>query len=71
MQSTTNGWNKYQKLILFRLDEQDAKLESIQEKVEQLNESMTLVKFKMALIGAGSGAVSAALLSAVVKWALR
>lgn len=32
----TNGWNRYQKLILFRLDEQDQKLNTIDQKVEQL-----------------------------------
>lgn len=58
MPSTPTGgsWNKYQKLVLYRLDEQDKKLDTIGDKVENLQ------YFKMRVIGwsAGLSAVAAA-----------
>ena len=67
----TNGWSKYQQLVLYRLDEQDKTMHEIKEDVKELKDSMTVVKFKLALIGMASGTGASSLFAAIgfgINW---
>jgi hypothetical protein len=56
---STNGWNRYQKLVLFRLDEQDQKLTEIAAKVDALRQfKMRVIGWSSALAFISSGAMA-------------
>ena len=57
-----NGWEQYQKLVLFRLDEQAEKLICIDRKLSAIDKSVSLLKYKVAVIGSAGGAFMAAVL---------
>lgn len=68
----TNGWNEYQRLVLFRLDEQDEKLNTISRtqgalttKVDGLASAVSLLKWKVATVSSAIGGVFGA---AVAYW---
>jgi hypothetical protein len=63
-----NGWDQYQKLVLFRLDTQRDKLTSIDDRLKSLQSSVFILKFKVGLIGTAAGTVSAALLTGILRW---
>lgn len=44
-----DGWDRYQELVLFRLNEQDVKLNTIDKKVDKLQ------NFKMRMVGWSAG----------------
>ena len=71
---TTNGWSDYQKLIIFRLDEQDKTLklvvgtvDKVKDKVNDINTSLTLVKFKISMLGGAAGLFISMLYQWVIK----
>lgn len=60
----TNGWSKYEELVLFRLDQQDTVLKELTKSVQSLKTSMALTKLKLGLIGFVSGTIGSALVYA-------
>jgi hypothetical protein len=69
--SETNGWTKYEQLVLFRLDQQDRKLDTMAKDIQQLTESVMLLKFKAAVLGTIGGAITSAMVASVVEWWFR
>lgn len=66
----TDGWDKYQKLVLFRLNTltQDTanlnkKIDAVDQKVDKIHTSVTILKVKVGLIGAAAGGIVAGLAS--------
>ena len=62
-----NGWNEYQKLILYRLDEQGEKLDSIEARLQKVQIAVTVLKLKMAAIGTISGSIAGAIMVALLR----
>ncbi len=62
-----DGWNRYQRLVLFRLNEQATKLDNIDAKVEGIQLSVALLKFKMGMIGAAAGMLATLLTEVVLR----
>lgn len=58
-----NGWSAYEKLVMYRLDEQDKKLDRIDRKVDGVARSVLILKVKAATYGAIAGAVLAAFIA--------
>lgn len=66
-----NGWSEYEKLVLYRLDQQDKAIAGVNKAVAELNAtvqslktSMALTKLKLAFIGAVSGTIGSAIVYA-------
>jgi hypothetical protein len=51
----TGGWAEYKRLVLAELDRHQKWLETLNEKVTELESEQKLIKFKIALLGAASG----------------
>lgn len=62
MAPDTSQWSEYEKVVMYRLGELDAKVDSLSTKVESLTIGLTLTKFKVGLAGGGGGALGTALL---------
>lgn len=63
-----NGWDKYQKLVLYRLDEMKESIEVLDKRVDALAKSQLITKVKLATIGSLAG-VTGSILVFVIKWA--
>lgn len=63
----SNGWSDYEKLVLFRLDEQDKKLDTLTRQVNKLTTSVALTKLKLAFIGLASGTLGSAIVYALTN----
>jgi uncharacterized membrane protein (DUF106 family) len=48
-------WNEYQKLVMFRLDQQDNKLEKLEEKTNQIHTDISSFKSNARFTGALAG----------------
>lgn len=59
-----NGWSAYEKLVMFRLDEQDAHLNRLEQKIDQVSKAVLILKIKAATYGTIAGAMVAA----IVEW---
>ncbi len=70
--TASNGWNEYQRLVLFRLDEQTTKLaqfeikiDGLEEKIDAVQTTVSLLKWKVATISSAMGGLFGA---AVAYW---
>jgi ABC-type antimicrobial peptide transport system permease subunit len=59
-----NGWSEYEKLVLFRLDQQDVAIKDLTKIVQSLKTSMAITKLKLAFIGVVSGTIGSAIVYA-------
>lgn len=53
-----SGWNEYQRLVMFRLDQQDKKLEQLEAKVNQIHTDIASFKTSARVTGALAGFIS-------------
>ena len=63
-----NGWSEYQKLVLYRLDDLTESIAVIDEKVNKLQNSVFLLKFKVGLIGTAAGTLGAAFVGVIMQF---
>lgn len=64
------GWERYEKLVIDKLDDHGKTLKSIHDEVIKLQIEMGIVKTKLALIGALSGGASAIVTTVVLNFIL-
>lgn len=60
----TNGWTKYEQLVLTQLHELKADVKELREDMSALKTSMAVTKFKLALIGTIAGMVGSGIVFA-------
>lgn len=58
MSPATNGWNRWQKLIIFRLDKQDEKMDKHSQKLDKIEGQLVGLKIKVAGIAAATGVLT-------------
>ena len=56
--SDTNGWNKYEKLIIDTMDRHEKKLDALDEKVSRIDVSVGKLQVKSGFWGAIGGFIS-------------
>jgi hypothetical protein len=71
MTPTENGWNTYQELVLYRLNEQQEAIKALTTAVNALKTSMALTRLKLAFIGFASGTVGSAIVYALSSRAFK
>ena len=60
-----NGWNEWQKLILFRLDDQEKILQEVRSKLAEGSIDIAMLKIKASIWGAVSGGIIVLIMIAV------
>lgn len=66
MDQDTRGWSAYERMVLSKLDEQDKRLDSIEEKLVLLRIDVAQLKIKAGVWGAAAGMMPALITALVV-----
>lgn len=62
-----NGWNEYERLVLFRLNTLDSQMRNLDSKVSTLMTQIAILKFKASLYGTASGMIAGAVMMGIAK----
>lgn len=68
-QYENKGWNQYQMLVLYRLDEMKESIETLDKRVDALARSQLITKVKLATVGSLAGVTGSVLVFAI-RWVL-
>jgi len=63
----TNGWDQWQRLVLYRLDTIGASIKAIQQELSTLDRRVTVIEVKAMVVGAVAGLVASGLVTWLVN----